>query len=195
MNLKKPKFENYFEQTLNAFNDKDMFLKTIVKNVNKETEKKITVIGDRKVYIDNNVIFIGRNSDIEGPCYIGPNCIIGPNTFIRSGTYLEGKNRIGNSSEIKNSIILEGTNAPHFNYVGDSIIGRNCNLGAGTNIANLRHDNKNIKYGGKDSGRRKFGTVLGDNVKTGINVSINCGVRIASDKWIPPSEYIKKDIL
>jgi len=113
---------------------------------------------------------------IIGPVKIGKNSKIGPNCFIRPYTSI--------GDEIKNSIIMDHSNTPHLNYVGDSIIGENSNLGAGTITANLRHDNKNIKVEIKgkleDSGRRKLGAIIGHNVKTGINVTIYPGRKIGN---------------
>ena len=81
---------------------------------------------------------------IEGPVWIGENCVVGPNAYLRGGTVLCGKNKIGASTEIKNTIFLKGAKAPHHNYVGDSIIGEDTNLGSGTKIANLRFDKRTI---------------------------------------------------
>ena len=96
--------------------------------------------------------------------------------------------------EIKNSILLENAKAPHHNYVGDSIIGKNCNLGSGTKIANLRLDKKeiNVVHKGKlvNTGRKKMGVIMGDNVATGINSSINSGTIIGSDTKIGPNALI-----
>ena len=84
--------------------------------------------------------------------------------------------------------------APHHNYVGDSIVGKNSNLGSGTKIANLRLDKKNIEiiHQGKkiDSGRRKFGAIIGDNVNTGINSSINTGTILGNDVSIGPNALV-----
>ena len=82
---------------------------------------------------------------IEGNVYIGKNCDVGPNCYIRGNTYLGDNVHVGNAVEIKNSIIMENTNVSHLSYVGDSVIGSNCNVAAGTNIANLRFDNKTVK--------------------------------------------------
>ena len=86
----------------------------------------------------------------------------------------------------------------HLSYVGDSIIGENCNLGAGTITANLRHDNKNVMFKAKgkliDTGRRKFGTVLGNGVKTGIGTMIYPGRVISSKGSTKPGEVVKKNI-
>lgn len=82
---------------------------------------------------------------IEGPCVIGKNCRIGPHAYIRGATSIADDCHIGHCSEIKNSIIMSGTKIPHFNYIGDSVIGSDCNFGAGTKLANLRHDHVNVK--------------------------------------------------
>ncbi|MDD4250213.1 MAG: sugar phosphate nucleotidyltransferase, partial [Methanosarcina sp.] len=116
---------------------------------------------------------IRNGSYIEGPVVIGENCDIGPNCFIRPSTAIGNRVRIGNAVELKNTIVMEGTHVGHLSYVGDSVIGRRCNFGAGTKVANLRHDGKNIKVILKgrilDSGRRKLGVIMGDDVHTGIN--------------------------
>ena len=93
---------------------------------------------------------------------------------------------------------MDNSNVPHLNYVGDSIMGQNCNLGAGTTIANLRLDKKNIIVilNGKkiDSKRRKLGMVMGDNVQTGINSSINIGTIIGNNVFIGPGAVVKGEI-
>lgn len=135
---------------------------------------------------------------IEGPVIVDEDSDIGPNCYIRAATYIGKRVRIGNACEIKNSIILDGTHIGHLSYVGDSIIGSNVNFGAGTKIANLRFDSNPIKMninGVKiDSGRRKLGAVIGDNVKTGIGVNIAPGVKIGQDSAIAPNVTVWGDI-
>ncbi|HLC79563.1 MAG TPA: hypothetical protein VJG83_03990 [archaeon] len=137
---------------------------------------------------------IKSGSRIEGNVYIGKNCVIGPNAFLRSGAVICDNCHIG-TCEIKNSIILEGSKVPHYSYVGDSVIGKNCNLGAGTKIANLRHDHSNVSVNinGKkvDSGRKKLGALLFDKVKTGVNSSINCGAIVEGGALILPNGFRK----
>ncbi|MCK4933582.1 glucose-1-phosphate thymidylyltransferase, partial [Candidatus Bathyarchaeota archaeon] len=86
----------------------------------------------------------------------------------------------------------------HLSYVGDSIIGENCNFGAGTIIANYRFDGKSVKVKIKnkilDSGRKKFGVILGDDVKTGINTLFMPGVKVANNCWIGPNVVISRDV-
>jgi len=135
---------------------------------------------------------------IEGPAYIGENSDVGPNCYIRPCTSI-GKNvRIGNACEIKNSIIMDGVHIGHLSYVGDSIIGENCNLGAGTITANYRLDAGTIKMMVKDrlvdTGRTKLGAVLGDNVKTGINALLMPGVKVGNNCWIGPNVIVHRDL-
>ncbi len=138
---------------------------------------------------------IRNGSYIEGPVVIGENCDIGPNCFIRPYTAIGNHARVGNAVEIKNSIIMQDTHVGHLSYVGDSIIGSRCNFGAGTKVANLRHDGKNIKVMMKgrilDSGRRKLGVIMGDDVHTGINTSINIGVIMEKGRSTHPGEVVK----
>jgi bifunctional UDP-N-acetylglucosamine pyrophosphorylase/glucosamine-1-phosphate N-acetyltransferase len=138
---------------------------------------------------------IRNGAYIVGPVIIGNDCDIGPNCYIRPGTSIGDNVRIGNAVEIKNSIIMKSTHIGHLSYVGDSIIGERCNFGAGTKVANLRHDGRTIRVmlKGKlmDSGRRKLGTIMGDEVHTGINSMINVGAVIESKAMIAPGEFVK----
>jgi bifunctional UDP-N-acetylglucosamine pyrophosphorylase/glucosamine-1-phosphate N-acetyltransferase len=125
---------------------------------------------------------IKSGSYIEGRVYIGENCVIGPNCYIRDGSVIENNCKIGASVEIKNSIIGSMTKINHLSYVGDSIIGENCNLGAGTITANLRHDNSTVKVEVKDklidTGKTKLGAIIADNIKTGIGTLIYPGRKV-----------------
>ena len=132
---------------------------------------------------------------IVGPVIIGEECDIGPNCFIRASTVIGNGCHIGAAVEVKNSIIMNGTKIPHHNYVGDSVIGEKCNLGAGTKIANLRLDRKNILVNGIDTGRRKMGAIIGDHVETGINASINVGSMIGNNTFIGPGAVANGIIL
>jgi bifunctional UDP-N-acetylglucosamine pyrophosphorylase/glucosamine-1-phosphate N-acetyltransferase len=146
------------------------------------------------VSIGNKTV-IRSGSYIEGPVIIGDNCQIGPNCYIRPSTSIANNCHIGSAVEIKNSIIMSGTKIPHQNYIGDSIIGEDCNLGAGTKIANLRFDKKQIKVGRVNSNRKKLGAILGDGVQTGINASIDTGSLIGNGTWIGPGTLAGGTIL
>jgi len=148
------------------------------------------------VHIENAVAVgegtvIKSGTYIEGPCIIGKNCRIGPHSYIRGATSIGDNCHVGHSSEIKNSIIMSGTKIPHFNYIGDSVVGSDCNFGAGTKIANLRHDHATVKVCGKDTRRKKFGAVIGDGVRFGINCSINVGTLIGSEAQFAPNTFIE----
>jgi bifunctional UDP-N-acetylglucosamine pyrophosphorylase/glucosamine-1-phosphate N-acetyltransferase len=135
---------------------------------------------------------------IEGPVFIDEEADVGPNCFIRAGTSLGKKTRVGNGCEIKNSILMDGTHAGHLSYVGDSILGEKCNLGAGTIMANLRFDDGTIKMTIKDrvvdTGRRKLGAILGDNVKTGIKSLFMPGVKVGANTWVGANFMVERDL-
>ncbi|MFX0081952.1 MAG: bifunctional sugar-1-phosphate nucleotidylyltransferase/acetyltransferase [Candidatus Hodarchaeota archaeon] len=157
-------------------------------------EENVTISGN--VYIGKNSI-IKSGSYIEGPCYIGENCLIGPNAFIRPYTSINDSCHVG-MSEVKNSLVFSNSAIPHFNYVGDSIICENVNLGAGTKLSNLRFDNQNIKMNinGKliDSKLRKLGAILGPNSQTGINASIMCGKKVGENSIIGAHTLVNEDV-
>jgi UDP-N-acetylglucosamine diphosphorylase/glucosamine-1-phosphate N-acetyltransferase len=141
---------------------------------------------------------VRTGSVVMGPVFVGEGSELGPNCRIRPFTSIGKDVRVGPSCDIKNSIIMDGTKVPHLTYIGDSVIGERCNFGAGTNVANLRLDDATVKtpIRGKiiDSGRRKLGVILGDDVRTGINASLMPGVKVGSGSWIGPSVVIGKDV-
>jgi bifunctional UDP-N-acetylglucosamine pyrophosphorylase/glucosamine-1-phosphate N-acetyltransferase len=136
---------------------------------------------------------------IEGNVVIGANCRIGPNCYLRGNTSIGDGCHIGQSVEIKNCLILSKTNVGHLSYVGDSILGENVNFGAGTTVSNLRHDGNNHRsmVGGGliDTGRRKFGAIIGDGVHTGINTSIYPGRKLWPGTSTLPGEIVSKDLM
>jgi UDP-N-acetylglucosamine diphosphorylase/glucosamine-1-phosphate N-acetyltransferase len=132
---------------------------------------------------------------VEGPAIIGEDCDIGPNCYIRPSTCIGDGVRIGNAVEIKNSTVMEGTKIGHLSYLGDSVIGSGCNFGAGTIVANLRHDkaavSSYVKGKKEDTGRRKLGVIIGDDVKTGIHTTIYPGTVIEAGFWGRPAAVLK----
>ena len=158
-------------------------------------EKGAYLIGPVKVA---ETARIRSGAYIEGPALIDEGSDIGPNCFIRPCTSI-GKNvRVGNACEIKNSIIMDETNVGHLSYVGDSILCEHCNLAAGTITANLRLDDEPVKMIVKgelvDTGRRKLGAILGDNVKTGINALFMPGVKVGINSWVGANFTVHKDL-
>ncbi|RLI46266.1 glucose-1-phosphate thymidylyltransferase [Candidatus Bathyarchaeota archaeon] len=149
------------------------------------------------IFVDENAR-IRSGAYIEGPAYIGSGSDIGPNCYVRPYTSIGRNVRVGNACEIKNSILMDHVHIGHLSYVGDSIIGEDCNLGAGTITANLRFDNRPVKMKIKEevisTGRRKMGVVMGDSVKTGIGSLFMPGVKIGCNSWIGPNTVVYRDI-
>ena len=166
-------------------------IKDIEEEINGTIEDNVNITG--KIHVGKNSI-VKSGTCIEGPVWIGENCVVGPNAYLRSGTVLCGNNKVGASSEIKNTVLMQGAKAPHHNYVGDSIIGRNSNLGSGTKVANLRLDKKIIEvtHQGKktSTNRKKFGAIIGDNVNTGINASVNSGTILGNNVKVGPNTLV-----
>ena len=156
------------------------------------------------LYVDGR-LQVGRGTRIlpgvviEGDVIIGEDCKIGPNCYLRGATTIGDRCHVGQAVEIKTSILLEGTNVGHLSYVGDSILGRKVNFGAGTLTSNLRHDGRNHRtlVAGElvDTGRRKFGAVVGDGVHTGIHTSIYPGRKLAAGTSTRPGDIVRRDLL
>lgn len=163
------------------------------------------VLGDvHPLAVIEGTVHVGKGTRIlpgvfiEGNAIIGENCKIGPNCYIRGNTTIGDNCHVGNAVEIKNSILLSGTNVGHLSYVGDSVLGEKVNFGAGTITSNLRHDGKNhrTEMDGVlvDTGRRKFGCIVGDGVHTGINTSIYPGRKLWAGTSTRPGEIVQRDV-
>lgn len=175
---------------------KNLLMKSLVGRI--DSNAKIS----KSAEIDDNVIIesgaqILEGAKIKGPAYIGKNAKIGTNSLIRNGSDLEDGVSIGAFTEIKNSILMEGTTI-HSGFVGDSIIGENCKIGSAFTTANRKIDRKNIQAVVKDrrvdTGLTSFGAIIGNNVKMGIKVSIMPGVIIGNNVTIGPSTSVFKNI-
>jgi len=142
-------------------------------------------------------IYIGKGSVVEPGAYILGPCIIGENCQIRQGAYIRGNVILGNNciighaTEVKNSLFLDGAQAGHFAYVGDSILGNNVNLGAGTKCANLRFDRQNILVQQVETGLKKFGAIVGDGAQTGCNSVTNPGTMMGKESCLAPCAAAK----
>ncbi len=127
---------------------------------------------------------------VRGPVIIGEGCLIRSNAFLRDGNVIGDGCTVGNASELKNALLLDGAHAPHFNYVGDSVLGARTNLGAGTKLSNLRLDGGEIvlRHEGRrySTGLRKFGAVLGDGAQTGCNSVLNPGTVLGRGALVHP---------
>lgn len=166
----------------------------------KQIETYIKLIFENKpegfTFITDNIL-VGENVEIsESSELIGP-AIIGSNTKIRHGAYIRGNVIIGencvigNSSEIKNSLLLNNVQVPHYNYVGDSILGNNVHLGAGVICSNLKTDKSNIKINDIDTNMRKLGAMLGDGVDIGCGCVLNPGTIIGKNTTVYPLNSLR----
>lgn len=145
------------------------------------------------VYVGKNVK-IYPSATIEGPAIIGDGTEIRPGAFIR-GSVITGENCvIGNSSELKNCVLLSGVQVPHYNYVGDSILGNKAHMGAGSICSNLKSDKKNIViHGDKDyeTGLRKIGGILADGADIGCGCVLNPGTVIGKNTSVYPLNALR----
>ena len=143
-------------------------------------------------------IKLGKGVLVESGALIKSPAIIGDQTEVRQGAYLRGycltgrRCVLGHTTEVKHSIFLNDAKAGHFAYLGDSILGNNVNLGAGTKFANLRFFSGNITIRTKeegllDTGRRKFGAILGDDTQTGCNSVTSPGTLIGKNSYLLPN--------
>ena len=134
---------------------------------------------------------------IEGPALLRAGASVGPNAYVRGATLLAEDAHVGTSVEVKNSVIMADTDVPHLSYVGDSVLGRDVNFGAGTTVANLRHDDEPVRLTVKgervSTGRRKFGVVVGDGAKTAIQTSLDAGVTLSPGARTEPGESVRRD--
>ncbi|MBZ5588700.1 MAG: hypothetical protein LAO05_09055 [Acidobacteriia bacterium] len=138
------------------------------------------------VHLLGGPVFIGDHCRIDPGAVLRGPLIVGEECEIRTGAYLRGRVIMGRHcvvgahSEVKSAILLDGAHAPHQNYVGDSILGRNVNLGAGTILSNVKNVGHEVTFHHQEelikTGLRKFGAVLGDECRTGCNTVLNPGV-------------------
>lgn len=129
-----------------------------------------------------------------GPCLIETNTTIRSHAYVREYTWMMSGSLLGHASESKHSLFLPGAKAPHFNYVGDSVLGSNANLGAGVKLSNLRNDGKHIGIWLNDvrrkTGLRKFGAILGDDAQLGCNVVTNPGTVLGKSSMVHPNTTV-----
>src|SRR5271170_5384875 len=151
----------------------------------------VAFIGE-KVFIGEGTI-VEDGAMIKGPAIIGKNCQIRHNAYIRENVIIGDGCVVGNSSELKNSLLFNGAQAPHFNYIGDSILGHKAHLGAGVKISNFKLFPGNIlvEIDGApfDTGLRKFGALLGDGAEAGCNAVLNPGSILGRGAVIYPNVF------
>ncbi|MFH7003144.1 DapH/DapD/GlmU-related protein [Flavobacterium bizetiae] len=174
----------------------------ITNDLKNTIEKMILNLGDDYIIQDNIAIHksatIENNVTIKKPAIIGENCYIGANAYFREGVYLDKSVKIGPGCEIKNSIICSGTAIAHFNYIGNSIIGRNINFEAGSIAANHYNERANKKisvlYDNKiiETNSDKFGSLVGDNSRVGANAVLSPGTILVKNSIVKRLELVEQ---
>lgn len=179
-----------YEYPWQALKEISSFIKEAGKNLN---ESEYTEIAPE--------IWVHKNARVAPTAFIGSPCIIGKNTEIRHCAFIRGSALIGedcvvgNSTEIKNAIIFDKVQIPHYNYVGDSILGYKSHLGAGAVTSNIKSDKSPVKIKKADeiieTGLRKFGAMVGDGVEIGCNSVLNPGTVIGKNTIIYPLSRVR----
>lgn len=151
---------------------------------------------DGRAYI-GELVAIGEGTVVEdgvmikGPAIIGRNCRIRHNAYFREDVIVGDNCVVGNSSELKNALLFNHAQVPHFNYVGDSILGHRAHLGAGVKVSNIKLDRRNVRvqWNGLDidTGLRKFGALIGDGVEIGCNAVLNPGSILGRNSVLYPN--------
>ncbi|HEY9070366.1 MAG TPA: glucose-1-phosphate thymidylyltransferase [Candidatus Ozemobacteraceae bacterium] len=193
-----------FQQHLEGFEDL-VYVWDVLKRIQqgfvaKRVQPQVLGIVEDGAWLRGEDIYIGKNTKIQaGAMIIGP-AIIGNNVEIRHGAYIRGHVIIGDdavvghASELGRSILLAHAKAPHFNYVGDSILGCHVNLGAGTKLSNLKNDGTEVKVLAAGSfcktGMRKFGAILGDGCMLGCNSVTNPGTVLGPGCRVYPNATV-----
>jgi NDP-sugar pyrophosphorylase family protein len=188
-------------------------LPQLAAHVARLTYGKQTIIGEvmEGAIISGRALYIGEGARIEpgayvhGPAYIGAGAVVRHGAFVRENAILMAGSILGHASEIKNSLLLPGAFAPHFNYVGDSVLGHHVNLGAGTKLSNLGILSGKDRLSGKrpfikipvhdkiyDTGLPKLGAIMGDGSQTGCNAVLNPGCLIGKNSLVYANLSLRK---
>ena len=165
-----------------------------------ELQKKL----DMNIYEDKgDNVFIAKsakiypNANIYGPCIIGEETEVRPGAFIRGNAIVGNNCVVGNSTELKNVILFNNVQVPHYNYVGDSILGYKSHMGAGSITSNVKSDKTLVVVKDKEKGEeiatglKKFGAMLGDNVEVGCNSVLNPGTVVGRRSNIYPTSCVR----
>jgi NDP-sugar pyrophosphorylase family protein len=149
--------------------------------------KKITGFLKGKEVLTGKGTVIEKGATIKGPAIIGRDCEIRANAYIRENVIVGDGCVLGNACEFKNAVLFNGCQVPHFNYVGDSILGHKAHLGAGVILSNFKSTAGNVKVEGADTGLRKFGAIIGDGADIGCNCVLNPGSIIGRRSVLYPN--------
>lgn len=170
-------------------------LPEIKQYVQKLIEKGIKgfTLMDKGVLVGKNVT-IAKTATIIGPTILGNNVEVRPGAYIRGSVIVGDESVVGNSSELKNAILMKHSQVPHYNYVGDSILGNYSHMGAGSICSNLKSDGKNVIIHGEknyETGLRKIGGILGDHADIGCGSVLNPGTIIGKNTQVYPLSMLR----
>ncbi|MDO5156021.1 MAG: UDP-N-acetylglucosamine pyrophosphorylase [Eubacteriales bacterium] len=159
---------------------------TLSKEIYEEKGENIWIAKSAKIY---------PNNYIAGPCIIGEHTEVRPGAFIRGNALVGNDCVVGNSTELKNVILFNHVQVPHYNYVGDSVLGFYSHMGAGSITSNVKADKTlvHVKGNGYDleTGLKKFGAMLGDHVEIGCNTVLNPGTIVCKDSNVYPVSMVR----
>ncbi len=157
-------------------------------------------LGDDYEQVSENV-WVHKTANVFPSAYLGSPCIIGPNTEVRHGAFIRGSALVGadcvvgNSVELKNVILFDHVQTPHYNYVGDSILGYFSHMGAGSITSNVKSDKKLVVVHNGDerieTGVKKFGAMIGDYVEVGCNAVLNPGTVVGRNSSVYPTSCVR----
>lgn len=193
----------FIEGFSNTFKDLPQSEPWLITNDLKNTIEKIILTLDDDYVIKDQVAIhksaiIENNVTIKSPAIIGKNCYIGANAYFREGVYLDESVKIGPGCEIKSSIICSNTAIAHFNYIGNSIIGRNINFEAGSIAANHYNERAvkkiSVLYNSEiiETNSDKFGSLIGDNSRIGANAVLSPGTILAKNSIVKRLELVEQ---
>ena len=201
--MDKIKCIDLFEKSEIPFIDEFIFSKENPWQLLKEIQSYVTSLIEKGiegytllepgVLVGQNVK-IAKTATIIGPTIIGNNVEIRPGAYIRGSVIVGDESVVGNSSELKNAILMRHAQVPHYNYVGDSIVGNYAHMGAGSILSNLRSDGKNIIIHGEEdheTGLRKIGGFLADHADIGCGSVLNPGTVIGKNTQVYPLSMLR----
>lgn len=134
---------------------------------------------------------IGPHAHVVGPAWLMAGAEVGHGATVRGGALLGPGAKVGHASELKRSVLLGDAKAPHFNYVGDSVLGHGVNLGAGVKLANLKTVGPPVSVAGRPTGLRKLGAILGDGVSIGCNAVLDPGTLVGAHTVVYPGAVLR----
>lgn len=146
-------------------------------------------------------VWVARSARVAGSAFLGAPCIVDEDAEVRHGAFIRGSALVGrgavvgNSTELKNALLFDGAQAPHYNYVGDSVMGFRAHMGAGAVLSNVRGDHRHVTVhapeGDIETGLRKLGGILGDEAEIGCNCVIGPGCVIGRGSMIYPLSFVR----